>query len=685
MEGLRVVVRAPPSTHMLFTIGRFALRSFVARRANWSSAALIALSTMMLLMVLSSVTTIARNTEANLMNSFVGHVQLFSPRYQGEKALYQSQPGALAMPIRGLNAVRAELVLWPHVARVTPMAVGVSSYSTGNLLDRRLEALRQAVNDDGAASPKAAAMLAQVQHIAQVLHAQLEAAAAEADPKLLAQQRTLFGEVESPELAARLAADSERTLEFLDTKLAPLLSDSVVTELQYLGLPLDRLADDFPAVELVDGTLAAQGNVGVLLSKFQYEEQFKLRVARRFDLMLERVKGGERIAESDELQRWAQLLAVGAGEVLQHLVVEDEAALADALAKALPESTGDARARLGTLLTVNDQTLEARHQTFMQVVAPRVELYALQIGETLVLRSPDQHGYVKARRVPLLGTFKLKGMPAAQPPSSAVALLDLTTSRDLLGYLTADEVAEAEALSQQEGVEPLTKEALGAKLRGETLDGGTVASKVGLNVLSAEALREGAPMNAAVWLDDPSLAGEMVAKVNALAQQQSLDVVAVDWRTASGYFADISRAASGVLWFLAITIYLVIGVVLMNTNMLVSLQRVKDLGILRAIGAQQRMVTSLVLVEAAVSVALFGGLGAIAGTAVMGAIADPGLDTQGEVLAPLFGGPLFQPVVTPEQVVLSLGLVLAVVLAAAVYPAVLASRVSPLEAMQSTH
>ena len=103
---------------------------------------------------------------------------------------------------------------------------------------------------------------------------------------------------------------------------------------------------------------------------------------------------------------------------------------------------------------------------------------------------------------------------------------------------------------------------------------------------------------------------------------------------------------------------------------------------MRAIGAQARFVVVMLLVEIAAVGLLFGLGGAVLGGAVVWAIrAGGGIPAVTDLLYFVFSGPALFPTLGKVPVMVSLGIVLLVAVLSALYPALIAMRVTPVEAM----
>jgi ABC-type antimicrobial peptide transport system permease subunit len=103
---------------------------------------------------------------------------------------------------------------------------------------------------------------------------------------------------------------------------------------------------------------------------------------------------------------------------------------------------------------------------------------------------------------------------------------------------------------------------------------------------------------------------------------------------------------------------------------------------MRAIGTQRRFVVVMLLVEIATIGLIFGLGGALLGGGAVALIrAAGGIPATNDMLYFLFAGPALLPRLGAFAVGTSLGIVLIVSILSALYPALLAMRVTPVEAM----
>jgi ABC-type lipoprotein release transport system permease subunit len=200
-------------------------------------------------------------------------------------------------------------------------------------------------------------------------------------------------------------------------------------------------------------------------------------------------------------------------------------------------------------------------------------------------------------------------------------------------------------------------------------------------VYSQQEIDRGMVLNAALFLEDPSKAAAVIDDINARSEAQGLGLRAVSWQQASGLIGQLVLFARGVL-YLALVIFFVIALVVINNAMMMAtLQRVREIGTMRAIGAQRGFVLSMVLLETLALGVVFGAMGAGLGSALVTWLGRVGIPARNDQLYFFFSGPRLLPSVSLGNVVAAFLAVLAVSAISTLYPALVATRVSPVKAM----
>jgi ABC-type lipoprotein release transport system permease subunit len=208
------------------------------------------------------------------------------------------------------------------------------------------------------------------------------------------------------------------------------------------------------------------------------------------------------------------------------------------------------------------------------------------------------------------------------------------------------------------------------------------AADLAARVCSQEELEQGVALNAALILDDPRQLRRTERDVRTAIREAGLGLNVVDWQQAAGLVGQFVTLLRVVL-FTAVIIFFAIALVIINNAMVMAtLQRVKEIGTMRAIGTQRRFVVTMLIVEIATVGVVFGLAGAVLGALVVWGIrAAGGIPAVTDLLYFVFSGPALLPRLGALSVGVSLAVVLVVAILSALYPALIAMRVTPVEAM----
>jgi ABC-type antimicrobial peptide transport system permease subunit len=138
------------------------------------------------------------------------------------------------------------------------------------------------------------------------------------------------------------------------------------------------------------------------------------------------------------------------------------------------------------------------------------------------------------------------------------------------------------------------------------------------------------------------------------------------------------------LLFVAVAIIFFIAMIIINNAMMMAtIQRTSTIGTMRAIGAQRGLILAMVLVESVVLGVIFGGIGMLAGSGLLGVLGMKGIAAPNDVMYFFFSGPRLLPNVTAGPLIIAMVIILFVTIASTLIPATMATRISPLRAMQA--
>jgi len=697
---------------------RIALRNLFATKLNLIIGGIILVGTLLVVVGGALLDSMDQSMSRSIIGSVAGNIQVYSAKSKDELALYGAMGSEADLAaIDDFSKLKAALEMVPNVKTVVPMGINAALITSGNTVDIALEKMRDLVRQklEGRASPDLEARYqSQKEYIRQILRV-LQSDLKKREVLVTAKA------IEPENLAAldRAASnafwngfdrDPLNSLEFLENKIAPQSSDADLIYLRYMGTDLDEFQKSFDRIEIVDGRAVPSGHRGFLFAKFFYENQLKLKAARRLDRIKKTVvdqgkpivtstgRGGQP-SEAEHLLKQNQAQT-------QEIILQLDKIKSDQAIERLQRELGSTEKDLDTLLKhffdMNDQNFTRRFNFFYEQLAPLLELYRIRVGDVLTIKAFTRSGYVQSINVPVYGTFQFKGMEDAALAGS-LNLMDLVSFRDLFGYLSADKIEEVNNLKKLAGAEAIDRSRAEEELFGTArkvvaeatpglIDEGTESNaslralrreELLRRVYSKDEMDNGVMLNAAVILKDPAKIKQTMKEIESLSEREKFNLKVVSWQTAAGLIGQFVSLAKLALYIAVFIIFIVALVIINNAMMMATMQRVHEIGTMRAIGAQRSFVLGLVLTEIIVLGLVFGATGAAIGTGVVKWLGRVGIAAPNDWFYFFFSGPRLHPWLTAANLIAAFVIVLLVSAISTLYPAFLATRVAPVRAMQA--
>ncbi|QDE89371.1 cell division protein FtsX [Myxococcus xanthus] len=649
----------------------------------------------------------------SIIGSVAGHIQVYSDDSKDPLALYGSMSGEPDLAaLDDFSQLRPFLEKHPNVKTVVPLGTSGAIVTSGNTVDLTLSNLRALYKkrDDAGETPELRESIDSVKgHVRQMVNlmadqtakSEQELGGAQKDPaevEALAQARTdaFWDAFEEAPYSA---------LELLENRIAPQIPDGDMLELRYAGTDLDAFQRTFDRMEIVDGQPVPTGQRGMLLSKFFYEEFLKMKSALRLDhIKQERDLNQKTIATDPDLQRWVKENQTQTREIIFQLDPVKTRKMVERLQKLLGSQEPALDKLLTQFFTTDDANFDTRYAQFYSELAPLLELYRLRMGDVLTITAFTRTGYMQSVNVKVYGTYQFKGLEKSAM-AGALSLMDLMSFRDLYGYLTADKKAELAEIQKQSGLEALSRDEAEEALFGEASDNQLVAEATSSDVddqaaftgdqgaltrenlfqrvYTQQEIEQGVALSAAVMLKDPELLEQTMVELRQAAKDAGLKLRVVSWQEAAGIIGQFVLLGKLVLYFAVFIIFVVALVIINNAMMMATMQRVREVGTMRAIGAQRSFILGMVLVETLVLGLVFGSAGSLVGSGIMALLNSAGIPAGNEALYFFFSGPRLFPTLSASNLVAAFVIVLGVSAISTLYPAFLATRVSPLQAMQT--
>ncbi len=177
---------------------------------------------------------------------------------------------------------------------------------------------------------------------------------------------------------------------------------------------------------------------------------------------------------------------------------------------------------------------------------------------------------------------------------------------------------------------------------------------------------------------------ELTSLVAATAPEQEVK----NWRQLLPAVSDMVSLFDVFIWIFGMIFLLAAGMGVMNTMLMATYERIREFGVLKALGATPWRIIKDVAAEASVLSALATALGTLLGLAGSYYLQEVGLDTTIFAGSYTVGGIAFDPVwraaLSLKVVLIPVMLMMIISLVASLYPATLAARLDPVRAIHRT-
>ena len=698
---------------------------------------LLVFGTILLIAGQSLLASLDRSMAQSIVNSISGHIQVSSDKGKDKLAIFGGFEGNEIGHIEDFPKVRKALESLPEVASVIPMGIDNAVVFSGNILDVKLAELRLA--EKAKDRKRIESLREHIHRIVGLLQKELKNLQGFTDVnKMSPEMKQGLLDVDlaaKPEFWATFDQDPFGHMELLENKIAPMAMGEDMMFLRYIGTDTQRFVKAFGLFEMVEGTPIPPGQRGFLFNKLTYDEQVKHKTARRLDKMKERMAEGYAIATDTDLQEWVKLNRTQYKEVTYQLDEDSALAVRTAFQQELKSGETHLEKLVDGFMTMTDANFAHRYKVFYDVVAPRIRLYSIRIGDTMTIAGLTSGGYPTNVNVKVYGTFRFRSLDKSAL-AGAANLVDLMSFRDLYGYMTTDRKEELVKLEKLSGVKHVARETAEDELFGGTEEAAPTAAaesptgvaadvspsavagdasptslasnasptggfdefkgldmkesarrygaELGARVYSQTEVDGGIVRNAAVMLKPDADLSAAMQHIIEVSKRDNLGLRVVDWREASGMIGTFVGVIYAVLTMAVLVIFIVTLVIMNNSMVMATMERTREIGTLRAIGAQRSEILKMFLIEAVVLGSVFGLIGTLVGGGIVAYFHTAGLPAVNDVMVFLFAGPRLFPFLAPTHVVVAIGLVVFITVVSTLYPALLATRVTPLSAMQES-
>jgi len=180
----------------------------------------------------------------------------------------------------------------------------------------------------------------------------------------------------------------------------------------------------------------------------------------------------------------------------------------------------------------------------------------------------------------------------------------------------------------------------------------------------------------AVMLNDAEQSDEMAAELN----QRFKNTEAETWIELSPEMRYMTGTGESYMFYIMVVIILALAFGILNTMLMAIFERMRELGMLMAIGMSKSRVFLMIMLESVFITATGAAGGILLGYLSVSYLSEHGLDLTsvgGDTLAQWGYDPLVYPSITPEEYISVSILIILTAILAAVYPAIKALRLKP--------
>ena len=172
-----------------------------------------------------------------------------------------------------------------------------------------------------------------------------------------------------------------------------------------------------------------------------------------------------------------------------------------------------------------------------------------------------------------------------------------------------------------------------------------------------------------------------IENLNQTFAERNIAAKATGWKEASGIvgsFVDITRF---VLLLVVVIIFFVAIIIIMNTLSISVLDRSKELGMMRAIGARRRLIAKMLLAETFALSAIFSSLGIALGSGIVIVLSLLHLSSDNDFAQLILGGDVYRPEVNGDTLIWGILQLLIVTVLSIGYPLFVSRKISPRDAV----
>ena len=298
----------------------------------------------------------------------------------------------------------------------------------------------------------------------------------------------------------------------------------------------------------------------------------------------------------------------------------------------------------------------------------------LDVRRELILMGFTSDGTSKDIKVPVRGIFKYKFLDLIW---QRINLLDIKSFQECFNY--SNYISPSALPSSERKLLEINEQDITELFGEENEESAPNAVK---NLFSTESKSKNYYNLVFVKLFHHKKRDQIIARLNAIFKKKKIEAKAISWEKAIGPVASMATITKGALDGFVFFIFLVAIIIIINTLTIAVIERATEIATMRAIGAGKGFVARLFFMETFILSFISGSIGVILGIIFMFFLRHAGIAAgDNPFLQILFGGSTYQPYLSLSDLLVIVIELLIVTILAVIYPARLATTITPLEAI----
>ena len=175
----------------------------------------------------------------------------------------------------------------------------------------------------------------------------------------------------------------------------------------------------------------------------------------------------------------------------------------------------------------------------------------------------------------------------------------------------------------------------------------------------------------------------VVDDLNEWFIEEGIAAQAMDWKGAAGPFSSTADVIRNIFNVAVLLVAFVALIIITNTLLISVMERKKEIGTMRAMGARKGFVSSMFTTEIVLITLVFGIIGELLGLGALGIVSLINIKAGNTLVEVLFAGPVLHPVVHLSTLAINLAVVIVIGILANLYPVFVALRIQPVKAISS--